>query len=49
LLKFPVIRIQPGFRRVGISGVLSFGIYSYIEGIATEMKVKRSMVSVRYS
>lgn len=42
LLKFPVIRIQPGFRRVGLSGALSFGIYSYINSIADEMKVKRS-------
>ncbi len=43
LLKFPVIRIQPGFRRVGLSGALSFGIYSYINSIADEMKIKRSI------
>ena len=42
LLKFPVIRIQPGFRRVGISGAISYGIYSYIGSIASEMKIKRS-------
>jgi hypothetical protein len=37
-----VIRIQPGFRRVGLSGALSFGVYSYINSVATEMKIKRS-------
>jgi hypothetical protein len=36
--------VQPGFRRVGLSGVVSYGIYSYITSIADEMKIKRSNV-----
>jgi uncharacterized protein YifN (PemK superfamily) len=34
--------VQPGFRRVGLSGVVSYGIYNYIGSIADEMKIKRS-------
>jgi hypothetical protein len=41
-LKFPVIRIQPGFRRLGLSLGLSYPIYSYIGSIGEEMRVKRS-------
>ena len=42
VLKFPVIRVQPGFRRVGLCGAIAYPIYWYINSIATEMKVKRS-------
>lgn len=42
LLKFPVIRVQPGFRRVGICAAISYPIYNYINSIAMEMRVKRS-------
>ena len=41
-LKFPVLRIQPGFRRVGLSGGFAYGIYNYVDGIAEELKIKRS-------
>ena len=41
-LKFPLIRIQPGFRRVGFSGLLAYPFYSYMNGLATKLKVKRS-------
>jgi hypothetical protein len=41
-LKFPLIRIQPGFRRVGLSGVLAYPFYWYMHGLATKLKVKRS-------
>jgi len=34
LLKFPVIRVQPGFKRFGISGAISYPIYNYINSIA---------------
>ena len=44
-LKFPVIRIQPGFQRVGIAGVMAFPFYSYVNGLATKLKVKRSNLS----
>jgi hypothetical protein len=43
-MKFPVIRIQPGFRRLGLSAGLSYPIYWYINSIGDEMKVKRSTV-----
>jgi hypothetical protein len=41
-LKFPVIRQQPGFRRVGLSGVMAFPFYWYLHNLATKLKVKRS-------
>ncbi len=41
-LKFPLIRIQPGFKRVGLSGLLAYPFYSYMHSIATSLKVKRS-------
>jgi hypothetical protein len=41
-LKFPLVRIQPGFKRVGLSGVLSYPFYWYMHELATKIKVKRS-------
>ena len=41
-MKFPVIRVQPGFRRVGLSAAISYPIYSYVSSIGDEMKIKRS-------
>lgn len=41
-LKFPVIRQQPGFRRVGLSGVMAYPFYWYLHNLATKLKVKRS-------
>ena len=41
-LKFPLIRIQPGFRRVGLSAVLAYPFYWYMNSLATKLKVKRS-------
>jgi len=41
-MKFPVIRVQPGFRRLGLSLGLSSGIGAYVSSIGTEMQVKRS-------
>lgn len=48
-LKFPLIRIQPGFRRVGLSGVLAFPFYWYLHNLATKLKVKRSTFIVMQS
>ena len=48
-LKFPVIRVQPGFRRVGLCGAIAYPVYWYINSIATEMKVKRSTFESRQS
>jgi hypothetical protein len=47
LLKFPVIRIQPGFRRLGLSAGISYPIYSYVNSIAEEMKIKRSIFAMK--
>lgn len=33
-LKFPVIRIQPGFRRVGASAALALPFYLYMSDLA---------------
>jgi len=41
-LKFPVVRVQPGFRRVGLSGALAYPFYWYLNNLATKLKVKRS-------
>lgn len=43
-LKFPLIRQQPGFRRVGLSGVLAYPFYWYMHSLATKIKVKRSII-----
>lgn len=43
-LKFPVIRVQPGFRRVGFSAALAYPIYSLIYGLGNDMKIKRSIL-----
>lgn len=41
-LKFPLVRIQPGFRRVGLSAVLAYPFYAYMHNLATQLQVKRS-------
>jgi hypothetical protein len=41
-LKFPLVRIQPGFRRVGVSAVLAYPFYWYMHSLATKLQVKRS-------
>jgi hypothetical protein len=41
-LKFPLVRIQPGFRRVGASAVLAYPFYWYMHNLATKLQVKRS-------
>ncbi len=43
-LKFPVIRVQPGFKRVGASAVLAYPFYWYMNDLATRLKVKRSSI-----
>jgi hypothetical protein len=48
-LKFPVIRIQPGFRRVGGAATLAFPFYYYLENLATRLKVKRSIKNIKHS
>lgn len=48
-LKFPMVRAQPGFRRVGLSGVLAYPFYTYMHGLATKIKVKRSTVFYHFS
>jgi hypothetical protein len=40
-LKFPVIRIQPGFRRVGTSAVLAFPFSYYLLNLSERLKVKK--------
>ena len=42
-LKFPVIRVQPGFRRVGVSAVMAAPFYWYLDNLADRLKVKRSI------
>lgn len=41
-LKFPVIRYQPGFRRVGAAATMAFPFYYYLHDLAERLKVKRS-------
>lgn len=48
-LKFPLIRVQPGFRRVGLSGALAYPFYWYLHNLATKLKVKRSRFFVSFS
>lgn len=48
-LKFPLIRTQPGFKRVGFSGVLAFPFYWYMHNLATKLQVKRSTNIKKYS
>ena len=46
-LKFPVIRIQPGFKRVGLSAGFAFPFYYYMNGLANKLKLKRSINDLR--
>ena len=43
LLKFPMIRVQPGFKRVGISAALAYPCYALLYSTAQKMKLKRSI------
>lgn len=45
-LKFPLVRVQPGFRRVGLSGALAYPFYWYLNNLATKLKVKRSILKL---
>jgi hypothetical protein len=49
LLKFPLIRQQPGFKRVGLSGIMAYPFYWYMQNLATKLKVKRSILSFYFS
>jgi len=45
-LKFPVIRVQPGFRRVGSAAVLASPFAYYLDNLADRLKIKRSILDV---
>lgn len=48
-LKFPVIRVQPGFRRVGGAAALAFPFYYYMADLAKRLKLKRSIIFTKFS
>jgi hypothetical protein len=48
-LKFPVIRLQPGFRRVGAAAALASPFYYYMYNLAERLQVKRSTYFYIYS
>lgn len=41
-LKFPVIRVQPGFRRVGSAALMASPFALYLDNLADRLKIKRS-------
>ena len=37
-----MIRVQPGFKRVGAAGGLAYPFYYYLSGLAERLRLKRS-------
>ena len=48
-LKFPLVRVQPGFRRVGLAGALAYPCYAWMYSIAENLLTKKGIINNKCS